>query len=301
MIQERLGVATKMEHAGRRGIRRYMPDQHREFFPQLPFIVVAALDQDGQPWASLLCNEPGFIQSPDATHLSIRAVPDKYDPLHKLLSKGSMIGMLGIQPHTRRRNRANGRVINSGTAINVEVLQSFGNCPKYIQARYCEYVAGDLSEVAQVVVSNSLDDAMLDIIRESDMFFIASAHPAVGHPETLEPQQGVDVSHRGGKPGFVKVENNELTIPDYIGNFFFNTLGNLLLNPKAGLVFIDFRRGTLLHLAVEAHIVWDGTEVASFPGAQRLLRFIIKEVRHVQRKLPLRWSGWELSPHLVDK
>jgi len=303
-IQERLGVATKMENAGRRGIRRYMPDQHREFFPQLPFIVIAALDQAGQPWASLLCSQPGFIQSPDPTHLIIKAFPDQSDPLHHLLSKNSMIGLLGIQPHTRRRNRANGRIIKNNTAINVEVLQSFGNCPKYIQARYCDYVSSGASTsiaIPHVIVSNTLNDAMLDIIHDSDMFFIASAHPQVGTATIADSQHGVDVSHRGGKPGFVKVQNNSLLMPDYIGNFFFNTLGNLLLNPKAGLLFIDFQCGTLLHLAVEAQIIWDGAEVEQFVGAQRVLRFNIKEARHVLRKLPLRWTGWELSPHLMDK
>jgi len=300
LIQEQFGIARKMEQAGRHGIRRYMPDQHREFFPQLPFIVVAALDHSGQPWASLLCNAPGFIQSPDATHLVVNALPDEYDPLHDLLNNDSMIGLLGIQPHTRRRNRANGRIINNEAALHIEVLQSFGNCPKYIQARYCEFDASALPNASEVVVSSTLNDAMLDIIYDSDMFFIASAHPDAALTN-IEPQRGIDVSHRGGKPGFVRVIDNSLVVPDYVGNFFFNTLGNLLLNPKAGLVFIDFQRGSLLHVAVEAHIIWDGPELAQFSGAQRLLRFEIKEARHVLRKLPIRWTGWELSPHLVDK
>jgi predicted pyridoxine 5'-phosphate oxidase superfamily flavin-nucleotide-binding protein len=301
LIQEQLGVARKMENAGRHGIRRYMPDQHREFFSQLPFVVVAALDHFGQPWASLLCNPPGFIESPDPTHLTIRAAPDKQDPLNGLLRNDSPIGLLGIQPHTRRRNRANGRVINDETALHVEVLQSFGNCPKYIQARYCRFDTDIQPVTPYVSISNTLDSAMLDIIHDSDMFFIASAHPDIAQGNLYNAQNGVDVSHRGGKPGFVKVDSNALLVPDYIGNFFFNTLGNLLLNPRVGLVFIDFHHGTLLHLAVETQIVWDGATMEQFPGAQRLLRFSIKEARHVHRQLPLRWTGWELSPYLVDK
>lgn len=301
-IQQRVGIAEKMAIAGRRGFRRYMPDQHREFFPQLPFVVVAAVDQNAQPWASLLFNEAGFIQSPDERHLVIDAAPDEYDPLYALLKQNSLIGLLGIQTHTRRRNRLNGRIVDVTDGINIEVMQSFGNCPKYIQARYCEYDASIEQQATMVVSSNHLDEAMKTIIRKSDMFFIATAHPDVQtQAKETNPTHGVDVSHRGGKPGFVHIEDDALTIPDYIGNFFFNTLGNLALNPRAGLVFIDFNQGTLLHLAVTAEIIWDELVVATVPGAQRLLRFKVNEARHVLRKLPLRWAGWELSPHLADK
>ena len=303
LIQQQLGVARKMEIAARHGIRRYMPDQHREFFEQLPFIVVGSVDSDGQPWASLLCNPPGFIQSPDPTHLIVHALPDAQDPLFTLLNNGSLIGMLGIQPHTRRRNRANGRIIRSAAALHIEVMQSFGNCPKYIQARQCDYQLHAPLQTPQVVIARTLDKAMLEIIHHSDMFFIASAHPGAAQSahEPLLAQHGVDVSHRGGKPGFVKVEGDSLIVPDYIGNFFFNTLGNLLLNPRAGLVFIDFIHGTLLHLSVDAAIIEDDAAMRQYPGAQRLLQFTIKQVRHVRRQLPLHWSGWEISPHLIDK
>lgn len=301
-IQQRVGIGNKMEVAGRRGFRRYMPDQHREFFPQLPFVVAAAVDENNQPWASLLFNTPGFVQSPDPQHLSIDAAPDAMDPLHGLLKQNALIGLLGIQPHTRRRNRLNGRIISSDPSVHIEVQQSFGNCPKYIQARHCEYDASTQQPATRVISSTMLDAAMRAIISNSDMFFIASAHPdALSTSTRLDPTHGVDVSHRGGKAGFVRVENNSLTIPDYIGNFFFNTLGNLSINPRAGLLFIDFDNGTLLHLAVTAEIIWDEAIVTTVPGAQRLLRFTIKEARHVLRTLPLRWTGWELSPHLVDK
>ncbi|MES1189572.1 MAG: pyridoxamine 5'-phosphate oxidase family protein [Steroidobacter sp.] len=304
IIQQQLGVREKMEHAGRRGIRGYMPEQHREFFPQLPFVVVGSVDDNGQPWASLLCGSPGFVESPDPVHLLVHAAPDEYDPLHYLLGDGSMIGMLGIQLHTRRRNRLNGRVTaRNENGFAIEALQSFGNCPKYIQARLCAYDTATPANSIRVAVDNKLDDMMQNIIRQSDMFFIATSHPDAGSASDgmRRPQHGVDVSHRGGKPGFVNITDNVLTVPDYVGNFFFNTLGNLLLNPRAGLVFIDFMQGTLLHLAVAATIIHDDKMVAGYPGAQRLLQFVIKEARHVHRRLPLQWTGWELSPYLIDK
>lgn len=112
-------------------------------------------------------------------------------------------------------------------------------------------------------------------------------------------QRGVDVSHRGGKPGFVRIDDAQtLTVPDFVGNFFFNTIGNLQVNPRAGLLFIDFTRGDLLYLAVEAEIIWDGEAVRAFAGAERLLRFRIREALRVEGSLPLRWGAATPSPFL---
>jgi uncharacterized protein len=82
------------------------------------------------------------------------------------------------------------------------------------------------------------------------------------------------------------------------GNFFFNTLGNLTVNPRAGLLFIDFATGDLLYLTVDAEIIWEGEEVDAFEGAERLLRFRVREARRVTDSLPLRWGEARLSPVL---
>ncbi len=109
---------------------------------------------------------------------------------------------------------------------------------------------------------------------------------------------GVDVSHRGGEPGFVRIEGQRLTVPDFIGNFFFNTLGNLALDPRAGLLFPDFATGDLLYLAVTSEIVWDGPEVDRFDGAQRLMRFTVTRAIRLPGALPFRWSAPDYSPAL---
>jgi hypothetical protein len=112
----------------------------------------------------------------------------------------------------------------------------------------------------------------------------------------------VDVSHRGGKPGFVHVnDDGTLTVPDFSGNKFFNTIGNLLVNPRAGLLFIDFENGNLLYLAVAAEIIWEGEQISAFEGAERLLRFRVCAARYVQASLPLRWGAAQLSPFLERK
>ena len=84
---------------------------------------------------------------------------------------------------------------------------------------------------------------------------------------------GLDVSHRGGPPGFVRVDGDVLTIPDYRGNRYFNTLGNLLLEPRAALLFVDFARGEMLQLQGRGDVAWDE---ADLPGAERTWRFTVE-------------------------
>lgn len=84
----------------------------------------------------------------------------------------------------------------------------------------------------------TLSDGLIEWIRGADTFFVASAHldgPA-------------DVSHRGGRPGFVEFKDSVLCIPDYAGNNMFSTLGNFALNPRAGLVFVDFESDRRLQI-----------------------------------------------------
>jgi predicted pyridoxine 5'-phosphate oxidase superfamily flavin-nucleotide-binding protein len=161
----------------------------------------------------------------------------------------------------------------------------FSNCPKYIQAR----IPGELSATAAAIptIATTLAQKQQEWISRADTFFIASAHP----------QHGVDASHRGGNPGFIHVESeSRLLIPDYSGNNLFNTLGNIQLNPRSGLLFVDFESGTTLQLTGRATINWDESARVGFAGAQRLLEFDIEEVRETQHGAPLRFGFRTYSP-----
>jgi uncharacterized protein len=298
-LQEAAGSRERLAEFGARVIRDFMPDQHRDFFAQLPFLVAGTLDAQGQPWASILTAPPGFISSPDATRLVVQAPPLPYDPLADHLAPGAPVGLLGIEPHTRRRNRANGHVsfVAEGS-FGVHVEQSFGNCPKYIQARRPVFANADRA-VPVAHRLGRLDAVARDIVAKADTFFIATAHPQAA--SAAARAFGVDVSHRGGKPGFVHVDEVEgvLTVPDFIGNFYFNTLGNLAVNPRCGLLFIDFARGDLLHVAARGEIVAQGPLVDAFEGAQRVLRLHPLSALRVEGVLPLRWSEAQLSPALA--
>lgn len=298
-IQKRVGVADKLEVVGRKVIRNLMPDQHREFFAQLPFVIIGSVDPKGQPRASVLVGHPGFIHSPDPRQLDIRARPLCADPLHETLRTGALLGLLGIEPHTRRRNRMNGTVQEmSADGFSMRVNRSFGNCPKYIQAREPRFTP-DLEAVPlhrQVRRTSRLDEAMCQLVASADTFFIATS----ASDDSICPH-GADVSHRGGKPGFVRLDDAQtLTVPNFVGNFLFNTLGNIVINPRAGLLFINYANGDLLYLATQAGIIWEGAEVEAFAGAQCLLRLHITDALLVENSLPLRWSDAQLSPTLKD-
>jgi ferredoxin-NADP reductase/predicted pyridoxine 5'-phosphate oxidase superfamily flavin-nucleotide-binding protein len=297
-IQERLGVRERLEDMGRRFIRDHLPDQHREFYSQLPLILVGSLDEGGRPWASVLFGQPGFATSPDPYTLRIAARPVYGDPLNDTLGPGADVGILGIEFHTRRRNRLNGRVARLAAGnIEVRVAQIFGNCPQYIQARDFELLP-DIDRVGEEKPVRRLDrlgDAEHELLARADNFYIASYFSE----DRGDVSHGTDVSHRGGKPGFVRVDDERtLTFPDFLGNFHFNTLGNILLNPRTGLLFIDFDNRDLLYLTGSAEILWDSEEGRAFTGAERLVRFRLDEAIRVHRAVPIKWVFRDYSPSL---
>jgi predicted pyridoxine 5'-phosphate oxidase superfamily flavin-nucleotide-binding protein len=293
-LQEHAGVAARMEQVGRKVIRDYMPDQHREFFAQLPFLVAGVVDGQGDPWAGVLEGEPGFAVSPDPHTLRVAVLPDADDPLRAGLGPGRPVGLLGIELHTRRRNRMNGRIAGwDGKRFDVAVEQSFGNCPQYIQSRDFYFSRSPSMRFAAALPErDGLDAAARALISASDTFFVASY---VDRDEAAGGR-GVDVSHRGGKPGFVRVDGDVLTIPDFSGNRFFNTLGNLAANPVAGLLFIDFDRGDVLQLSGRAEVILDDPAIAAFEGAERLWRVHVRRVVRRPGALALRWRFDSYSP-----
>lgn len=282
-LQRSVGAVDMMTSVGQRQLaRNWMPDQHREFYAQLPFVVLGAVDRQGDVWATLRTGKPGFMSSPDPQTLQIDLKPQPSDPAQEGMGEGAAIGMLGIELHTRRRNRMNGnirRLLDHG--LEISVSQAYGNCPRYINLRQYSFVREQAGDVRHLVATDPLARRL---ITTADSFYIATYVERDG-------ERQVDASHRGGKPGFVRMdEDGTLTIPDFSGNLFFNTLGNILLNPRAGLIFVDFKTGDLLQMTGSAQVLLDDPEIAAFQGAERLLRFKPQRVVYRQAAIPLRWK-----------
>lgn len=289
VAQSRAGVRDLAERLGQQMVRDFMPDQHRQFYNQLPLLLVGSVDSHGQPWASVVVGKPGFVTSPNARNLQFSTTLLAHDPLVEGLKEGAQLGLLGLEFHTRRRNRMNGQVTSvSADGFAIKVGQSFGNCPQYIQKRRLVWKE---PQPSSLTTGTALSDEVKSVIQSADTFFIASTYE----------EQGTDVSHRGGKPGFVKVEDDEtLVFPDFRGNNHFNTIGNLLVNPKAGLLFFNYSTGEVLYLTTRTEIVWDGPAVEAFQGAQRLVRFRVVEWRLVKGSFPFSWDFEEFSPSLDE-
>lgn len=292
-VQLRAGAHERSAAVMQQVIRPAMPEQHIELFEKLPTLWVGSLDAQRRPWASVLTGWPGFMHAPSATQLRIDSLPQHGDPL--ALQPGMPLGLLGLEPHTRRRNRMNGTVVALDShGFTVQVDQSFGNCPKYIQARLPRWVQAGTPAPAQTELAR-LSATAQRVVSQADTLFIASATPqARGHAGA----EGVDVSHRGGRPGFVRIGESAngatvLLIPDYRGNNFFNTLGNLASNPRAGLLFIDYDTGDLLQLTGHTELLWGNQE------GQREIRFTAEASVWRAQALPLRWTAPDFSPHLA--
>jgi hypothetical protein len=266
-----------------------MPDQHRSFFAALPYIFASSIDDNGWPVATLFSGPPGFISSPDERHLRIHALRREDDPGQAAMRPGQHIGLLGLDFSNRRRNRANGHISRMDkNRLEIAVVQSFGNCPKYIQSRRLEALTRS-SPLPAIEYLTVLDTSAKTLITQADTFFIAS------YAQGDNVNGGADISHRGGQPGFVRLVRDTLWIPDFSGNRYMNTLGNLLAQPRAALLFMDFERGDILHLQGTTDIVWQPD--ANCPaGTERYWRLRIRNAWRFRSALP--WRGWlqEYSP-----
>lgn len=79
-LQQRLGVESRMEEAGRRVVRDHLIEQHREFYALLPMVVLGSVDRNGDAWATLRAGRPGFLHAPDSGRLSVELERDFADP-----------------------------------------------------------------------------------------------------------------------------------------------------------------------------------------------------------------------------
>lgn len=321
-IQTRVGVRQDLEYWGARAIRPFFPEQHRTFFSQLPFIILSARDEDGLPWVTLLTHNNNeqweninnasllqpFISSPEETSLHFSASAITGDALESALVDGAEVGLIGIELESRRRNRANGVLSNvSHNSMTFDVTQSFGNCPQYISERLLQSVNVDPLQI-NTSRHQSLTSPMKHWIEQSDTLFIGSGFEKTGIIDTAEDgniSYGMDASHRGGSAGFVSiVDDNKLVLPDYAGNNFFNTIGNLIKDPRVGLLFIDFETGSLLQISGRATIDWDSQEVKKHAGAHRLIIIEIDKIVQLDNVLPLRWhlpSGIKNGLEVISK
>jgi predicted pyridoxine 5'-phosphate oxidase superfamily flavin-nucleotide-binding protein len=285
-VQRRAGVERDAARVGR-VIMSWIPREYAGFLTSQTFVVLAGHDARGRPWASLMAGQAGFARVLGHRRLLMAGQLAATDPLAAAFEPpGGSIGILAIQPETRSRVRLNGAGQRTPDGILVEVTEVFGNCRKFIQQRLPGHGL-DPPPRPRRPPGTGLDAYQAALIRGADTFFIASSHP----------QRGADVSHRGGRPGFVEISDDAGTLrfPDYPGNRMFQTLGNITIDPHASLLFADWQTGSALQLTGRARIVWDKDQIAHWPGAERLVEVAIDVICEQERVLPARWTLIEAS------
>jgi hypothetical protein len=282
LVQELTGQEVQAEQSGGVISERIIPGAI-PFISQQQMVVLGSVDTDQNVWASVLFGRPGFISAADDRTIDFdlsQASYDEHDPLWANIVGDPRIGMLAIELATRRRLRVNGNLrLADDETLRLEVIEAYPNCPKYIQRRHIAQVSlGELRNEVEARSGEILTPSQREFIAEAHTFFVASAHP----------ERGVDASHRGGNPGFVEVlDDRTLRIPDYAGNGMFNTLGNFVANPRAGLLFIDFDANQTLQLIGKPEIRFELDEPNDRTGGTRRYWDFTVE-RWLERELPHR-------------
>lgn len=274
-------------------IRDRLNDPARAFVESQRVVAAGAAASDGALWASLWCGATGFVRAnADGDSIEVSSVFDDptVDPVWSIVRSSEPLGLLVIDFETRRRLRINGLVARTDeSGLELRIREAFGNCPKYIQKR----LRSDNSRPANGAIGtvergSSLDDARRRLITRTDTLFVTSVHP----------ERGIDVSHRGGCAGFVRIlDDRTLRVPDYPGNSMFQTLGNLEVDTRAATAFIDFERRRVLSATGHA-VVEFGVEDTMHPtgGTGRYWTFTVD--RWVEFSLPasMSWMLVEQSP-----
>jgi len=265
------------------------------FIEQQAMVVIGSVDAGGQVWSSVLFGQPGFVRALNDHTVELdlsQAYAAGDDPLWENLRQNSNVGLLLIELGSRRRLRINGqaRAVAAQRWI-IDVERAYPNCPKYIQRRILK-IQAEATALATTSATRgtALNATQQGLIAGADTLFVASAHP----------EHGVDASHRGGHPGFVTIINDQqLRIPDFAGNSMFNTLGNFVSYPHAGLVFIDFERNRLLQLTGVPEILWELDDPRGETGdTRRFWQFQISAWQELPLPLDLSWEFVDASPHI---
>jgi predicted pyridoxine 5'-phosphate oxidase superfamily flavin-nucleotide-binding protein len=277
-VQQRSGVGNPERL--RTGVRDELPPHFIAFLAAQRFIVAATIDAVGTLWAAMVPGWPGFAvaRSPRQVAIESRAFDDS---TLAQLRMDPRIGLLAFDPSTRRRIRVNGTGRLEDDAVIVDIVETFGNCQQYIQRRPANGPEGRATEI--VAAGGTLTPSQRSWITGADTCFLASMHP----------HAGPDVSHRGGKPGFITMlDDHTLRFEDYPGNDMFQTLGNLTVHPAAAMLFVNFETGGTLQLAGEADVVWDGSPALT----GRAVRFRIRTIVEKRQVTPWQWPVIEYSP-----
>ncbi|GJJ77636.1 uncharacterized protein EMPS_09995 [Entomortierella parvispora] len=321
-VQDQIHVREEVEGASAI-FRPYLTTQMQEFVPSLEYMFLGTLDSRGRPWVSILTGPKGFMKSTHGKILEVVVKGNKdeepeevSDPLYSNLLNGESFGHgektmwsgVALDFSNRRRNKMNGVLYKDDLLVNDEktgelhvmltVEQTIGNCPKYVTIRELSYQTQESSRSGSARFDLDDDHGLTElhqtIIRQADCVFISSRHIDESLPDLTS---GMDCNHRGGNPGFIHLDGRTILFPDYSGNRFFNTLGNIAEDERVGLLFLSFETGDTLQFTGRAKIIFGQESQTLYPHAQRLVQVELDSVVFRKAAVPFRMHTKELSPY----
>jgi ferredoxin-NADP reductase/predicted pyridoxine 5'-phosphate oxidase superfamily flavin-nucleotide-binding protein len=287
---------------------------------QAPLLAIGTLDSQDRPWTSLWGGNHGFSEILGGGIIGTRTLVDAvYDPVLQALvghaEKGEMVpgndkmlAGLTIDLIERKRVKIFGRMVagcvnevkveieddriklagvpetQQQVQLITKIEQSLGNCPKYLNQYDIQPALVSPTLVSQ---SQTLSEEAKALILKSDMFFLTTSVP-----------EDMDTNHRGGPAGFVRiVSDTEIVYPEYSGNRLYQSLGNLLVNPKIGITFPDYETGDVVYITGTAEVLVGNDAAAILPGSNLVVKIKIDEARAVRQGLPLRGTRKIPSPY----
>ncbi|KAL8722300.1 MAG: hypothetical protein Q9225_001205 [Loekoesia sp. 1 TL-2023] len=253
--------------------------------------------------------------------IGIRAMVDStYDPVISCLlssrhenapverkSRDRVVSALSIDLATRSRVKLAGQMVagalgelggddstDEGAKVTeaqvvIRVERSLGNCPKYLNKKQIVPTAPEPALLSNVL---PLPEEAIELLAKADLFFITSSYD----------ESSIGTNHRGGPPGFVRVLQNDpsatvLIYPEYSGNRLYQTLGNLEMNPKAGVVVPNFGTGSVLYITGTTEIIIGKEAAALLPRSNLAVKLHVQEARLVRKGLAFTGQPGEPSPY----
>ncbi len=264
-----------------------LPAVAKEFLAAMGSVVVAGEGRDGRIWTTLLAGEPGFLDPLDDSSVAVHASPPPDDPLSGAFVEGSRVGLLAIHLATQQRMKIKGR-LRRAAAMEVEIERVYALCRNYITPREWQPEVRSGDHRPPAVIEDRLDERAQALVDQADTFFIGTVHD----------DSGPDAAHRGGRAGVLqRIDDRTLRFPDYRGNGMFNTLGNLAVDPRAGLLVVDFAGGDVVQVSGRAAVLWDDAGETPGPGD---LGGEVVAARPIQRTVELSVESVVLRPRLLQ-
>lgn len=330
-MQKRLHTPEELTHSIPSYIHTEMPQQHAEFFSGLAYLPICTVDKLGRPWASILTTqsesevstgikllEPGVIKL--SSHMS------SDDPFFRALKHANeevadtplLFAGVGVDFSNRRRNKLAGKITsidlseNGRVSLQLNSDEHLGNCPKYITIRDLspQHRDPELAFDNFDSFEEPLSAEAKTLINQASTVFLATKHVPNSFDDNTD-QADMGLNHRGGAPGFVRayeepttpdIDNglvkSYLVLPDFSGNRFYQSLGNIESSQLTGMAFPNFLTGDMLYVTGVAENLFDADAQALMPRVSLLTRVRITGAVLIRGALGLRLeSDEQLSPY----